>query len=97
MFGNWLNGIEKLEKVKIRVGVCAMLTAIWYVHNDFIFNKSCFPLFFLPLTIHWIRMWFFLQPAEQRQDIDIGCNYLAMVAWNIYSRFGWRSSYRLSS
>jgi hypothetical protein len=42
MFGNWLNGIEKSEKIKIKVGVCAMLTAIWHVRNDFIFNKSCF-------------------------------------------------------
>jgi hypothetical protein len=33
-------------------------------------------------------MWSFLQPAEQRQDMNIGCSRLAMVAQDIYSRFG---------
>jgi hypothetical protein len=91
MFGNWLNGIEKSEKIKIKVGVCAMLTAIWHVRNDFIFNKSCFPSFLqvILLAIYWIRMWYFLQPAELRQDMHIGCNGLAMVARDIYSRLGW--------
>jgi hypothetical protein len=45
MFGAWLNGIVKSEKRNIRVGVCAILTAIWHVRNDFIFNKACFPTF----------------------------------------------------
>jgi hypothetical protein len=36
------------------VGVCALLTAIWHVRNDFIFNKSCFPIFLqvISLAIH---------------------------------------------
>jgi hypothetical protein len=29
MFGNWLNGIEKLEKVKIRVGVCVLCSQLY--------------------------------------------------------------------
>jgi hypothetical protein len=33
-----------------------------------------------PLVTHGIHMSFFLQSAEQRQDIDIGCNHLMMVA-----------------
>jgi hypothetical protein len=31
MFGNRLNGVVKYEKTNIRVGVCAILTAIWHV------------------------------------------------------------------
>jgi hypothetical protein len=90
MFGNWLNGTEKDEKANIRVGVCAVLMAIWHVRNDFIFNKSCFPSFLrvIPLAIHWIHTWSYLQSAKQRQDMDIGCNCLAIVARDIYSRFG---------
>jgi hypothetical protein len=42
-FGAWLNGVSKTEKVQIRVGTCAILWAIWHVHNDFIFNRSRLP------------------------------------------------------
>jgi hypothetical protein len=28
MFGNWLDGVVKSEKINIRVGVCAIITAI---------------------------------------------------------------------
>jgi hypothetical protein len=98
MFGTWLNGIVKSEKTNIRAGVCAILTAIWHVRNGFIFNKSCFPTFLqlIPLTVHWIYMWSYLQLAEQRQDMDIGCNRLETVARDIYSRFGWRFDGRLT-
>jgi hypothetical protein len=87
LFGNWLNGIIKSEKVNIRVGICALIWTIWHVRNEFIFNKSKFPSFLqvIPLAIHWIYMWFFLRPVEQRRDIDIGCNRLAMVARDIYN------------
>jgi hypothetical protein len=34
MFGNWLNDIVKSEKTNIRVGVCALLTAIWHVRMN---------------------------------------------------------------
>jgi hypothetical protein len=98
LFGTWLNGISKSEKVNIRVGVCALIWMIWHVRNEFIFNESKFPSFLqvIPLAIHWIHMWSFLQPVEQRRDMDIGCNHLPTVARDIYSRFGWRSDRRLT-
>jgi hypothetical protein len=98
MFGTWLNGIVKSKKTNIRMGVCAILTAIWHVLNDFIFKKSCLPTFLqvIPLTVHWIHLWSYLRPTEQCQDIDIGCNYLEMLAWDIYSRFGWCFDGRLT-
>jgi hypothetical protein len=54
LFGTWLNGVPKSEKVHIR----GDFWAIWHVRNDFIFNKSCFISFLqvIPLTIHWIRI-----------------------------------------
>jgi hypothetical protein len=98
MFGTWLNGIVKSEKRNIRVGVCAILTAIWHVWNDFIFNKLCFHTFLqvIPLTVHRIDIWSYLQPTEQHQDMDIGYNRLETVARDIYSRFGWRFDGRLT-
>jgi hypothetical protein len=97
MFGNWLDGVVKSEKLNIRVGVCAIITAIWYVRNEFIFNKSYFPTFLqvIPLAIHWIHMWSY-RPEEQRRNMDIGCNRLETVARDIYSRFGWRFDGRVT-
>jgi hypothetical protein len=46
MLGNWLAGIPKKELVQVRVGVCAILWAMWNVQNDFIFNKPKKPNFF---------------------------------------------------
>jgi exonuclease III len=98
LFGNWLNGVTKKLKGLIRVGVCALVWAIWTVRNDCIFNQKSFPSFLqvIPIATHWIHMWSFLQPEDVRQDMDTGCNRLAMVAREFYSRFGWRSDRRLT-
>jgi hypothetical protein len=42
-------------------------------------------------------MWNFLQPTEQCQVMDFGCNQLATVAQDIYNRFGWRFDRHLTS
>jgi hypothetical protein len=39
-FGRWLNGIDKKMKEKIRVGVCALIWAMWNCRNDVIFNNA---------------------------------------------------------
>ena len=64
MFGNWLHGVPKKDKSDIRVGVCALLWAIWHVRNDIIFNKTKVSSFLqvIPLATHWIRMWSYLHP-----------------------------------
>jgi hypothetical protein len=97
-FGNWLNGVPKKDKEHIRVGVCALFWAIWTVRNDFIFNRKNFPSFMqvIPLATHWIHTWSYLQPEDVRNDMDIGCNRLAMVARDIYNQCGWRSERRLT-
>jgi hypothetical protein len=99
LFGNWLKGVTKKDKGLVRVGVCALLWAIWIVRNDFIFNKKSYPSFLqvIPLVTHWIHMWSYLQPAGQRQDMDTGCNRLATAARDFYSRCGWRSDRRITS
>jgi hypothetical protein len=37
MFGNWLNGVKKLEKARIRIGISAICWSIWTSRNDIIF------------------------------------------------------------
>jgi hypothetical protein len=39
LFGNWLKGIPKNDLILIRVGVCAIIWAIWNIRNDWMFNK----------------------------------------------------------
>jgi hypothetical protein len=38
-FGNWLKGISTKDLIQIRLGVCAMVLAIWNTRNHFVFNK----------------------------------------------------------
>jgi hypothetical protein len=68
LFGNWLAGIPKKVITQIRVGVCALLWAIWNMRNDIIFNNAttCSFLQVFKMAIHWIRTWSYLQHTEQR-------------------------------
>ncbi|WP_205016130.1 hypothetical protein, partial [Pseudonocardia sp. EV170527-09] len=40
LFDNWLHGVSKKEKVQKRVGVCALLWALWNVRNDYILTEQ---------------------------------------------------------
>ena len=42
MFGGWLNRVDKGTKARIRIGVVAILWAIWNCRNDIVFNKKIF-------------------------------------------------------
>jgi hypothetical protein len=39
MFGNWLNGVPKLDKIKNRIGISVVCWSIWRTRNDIIFNN----------------------------------------------------------
>jgi hypothetical protein len=39
LFGKWPKGIPKEDLIQIRIGVCAIIWAIWDTGNNFIFNK----------------------------------------------------------
>ena len=99
LFGNWLLGVSKKEKVLIRVGVCALLWAMWNIRNDYIFNnaKSSSFMQVIPMATHWIHMWSYLQPMEKREALDIGCNQLNLVARDLYSQCSWRSDLRITA
>jgi hypothetical protein len=67
LFGNWLAGVSKNDKVQIQVGVCALLWAISNIRNDYIFKNAKSTLFIqvIPLATHCIRMWSYLQLTEK--------------------------------
>jgi hypothetical protein len=71
-------GVNKKDKVQIRVGASALLWAIWNTRNDFVFNKSKSSAFLQVIhrATHWIHTWSYLQPEELQQDMDSGCSCL---------------------
>jgi hypothetical protein len=40
LFGHWLDGIDKKDKVQIQVGILLLFWSIWNVGNDFAFKKA---------------------------------------------------------
>jgi hypothetical protein len=40
LFGNWLHGTDKKDKVQIQVGILLLFWSIWNVGNDFAFKKA---------------------------------------------------------
>jgi hypothetical protein len=40
VFRNWLKGISKADKARIRIGVSALRWSIWICQNNIIFNKQ---------------------------------------------------------
>jgi hypothetical protein len=98
LFGGWLHGVHKIAKNQIRVGIYALLWAMWHVRNYLIFKKSNCASFLqvIPLATHWIRTWLCLQPKVQRQDMDFGCSRLETAAQDLFSRCGWQLDRRLT-
>ena len=91
MFGSWLNGIDKASKARIRIGVAAILWAIWNCRNDIVFNKttSTHYLQVIHKACFWIHSWSLLLPADQRGLMDVGCTRLLTVVRAIFSPAGW--------
>ena len=66
MFGNWLNGVDKSSKARIRIGVSTLCWSIWQCRNDVIFNKSnnFNILQVINMVAHWVQLWAFLLPSD---------------------------------
>jgi hypothetical protein len=67
MFRNWLNGVEKQTNARIRVGVCALIWALWNCRNDMVFNKTGTAHFLqvIHMATYWTREWSCLSPEAQ--------------------------------
>ena len=99
LFGTWLDGIESDTARHIRVGVCALLWAIWNCRNDLAFNRIT-TIHFLQVVFHataLIRMWSLLTLTEARERLVTGSVRWEMVARDIFNQFGWRSCNRIGS
>jgi hypothetical protein len=67
MFSNWLNGVDKTDKARIRIGVSALCWSIWTCRNNFVFNKHVGTNFLqvIRMAAHWIQLWSMLLPEDQ--------------------------------
>jgi hypothetical protein len=98
MFGNWLNGVNKKDKEHIHIGVSAICWSIWTSRNDIVFNKQKGTNFLQVIlrAAHWIQLWAYLLPEEQRDTMATGCNHLLMVTRDCYFQAtGWRHIRRI--
>lgn len=97
MFGNWLDGVDRKSKARIRIGVSALCWSIWRCRNDIIFNNK--PNFnflqVIHMMTHWVQSWAPLLPHDQRDVMGSGCIRLQTVAQDILCRVGWRHTSRL--
>jgi hypothetical protein len=87
----------KKTKERIRVGVCALIWAMWNCHNDVIFNNAGRDQFLQVMhrATYWIHMWSLLLPEDQRQFMNIGCTRLMAVVRAIFNQGGWRLTNRI--
>ena len=91
IFGNWLNGIDKRDRVHIRVGAIALLWSLWLCRNSVIFEaKRCSPMQVIFQCAHLLREWSILQKPEHRDLYMAVCSRLEQVAKDISSHHGWR-------
>lgn len=97
IFTTWLNEVDVRVSKLIRIGICALLWAIWNTRNNIIFNGKKFNNFLQVIfrTTSWIRTWSLLNHVDSRDIIAIGCNQWEMAARVIFNRFGWSASNRL--
>jgi hypothetical protein len=78
MFGNWLNRVDKTDKVRIRIGVSALYWSIWTCQNNFVFNKHIGTNFLqvIRMTAHWIQLWSLFLLEDQQEPIVTRYNRL---------------------
>jgi hypothetical protein len=100
MFGNWLNGVKKLDKARIRIGISAICWPIWTSRNDIIFDKQKGTNFLQVIrrAAYWIQQWALLLPEDQRETMVTGCNRLLTVTQDFFFlATGWRHTSRLQN
>ena len=98
LFGSWLNGIDSVTKSRIRIGVAAILWALWNCRNDIVFNKlnSTHYLQVIHKACYWINTWSWLLSADQRGLMEDGCTRMLRVVRTIFFRAGWSHTRRLN-
>ena len=97
LFGTWLDELDSETARHIRVGVCALLWAVWNCRNDLVFNRTT-KIHFLQV-IFWvttlIRMRSLLTPTEASERLVTGSIQWETVTRDIFNRFGRRPCNRI--
>ena len=97
LFGTWLNGVETNIARHIRIGVCALLWAIWNCGNDMVFNRQTRINFLqvIDRITAWMRMWSLLTSVDAREHLVTGSTRWKMIARDINNRFRLRCNNRI--
>ena len=97
MFGNWLNGIDKKTKARIRIGVSAICWSIWNSRNNLVFNRKTnfHVLQVINMATYWIQLWATLLTSDQQGLMVSGCARLLLVAQEFFSHHTWQHTSRL--
>jgi hypothetical protein len=97
IFENWLNATDTTDKASICIGVSALCWSIWNCRNDIVFNKKGTTNFLqvIHTKVHWIQLWRFLLPEDQRESMISGCNRLMNGSQDIFYQATWRPAKRL--
>ena len=96
IFGSWLNGVDPRFKMRIRMGVIAVIWSLWLCRNDKIFNNKVVSFM---QVIYWctatIRSWLPLQRVEHRDLVSEAVARLETVAREVFSLNGWQHDLRI--
>jgi hypothetical protein len=99
IFGAWLRGFQYKQRNCVLLGVAVVCWAIWLSRNDVVFQRSkpnsCLLLIFR--GAFWIRSWSVLTKEEKMSSLLLGSRSLEMTALEIFNKFGWNTSRRLTN
>jgi hypothetical protein len=78
--------VNKKDKAYIRTGVSAIYWSIWISRNDIIFNKQRGTIFLQVIlrATHWLQLWTYMLPEDQRGIMVTGCDRLLEVTQDCY-------------
>jgi hypothetical protein len=87
MFGNWLNGVPKDVKARIRIRASALCWSTWTWRNNIIFNTKGYNFFAGTSAGGALDfLWSYLLPEDQREHMVIGCNRILTIAQDYFFR-----------
>jgi hypothetical protein len=100
LFGAWLDGIPRKLMNRILLEAAALCWAIWLNRNDMIFNNVKSNTFMQVIfrSIYWIRTWSQLHKTEEaREMLKRGCWLLETMIMEVFVKFGWKFTNRITT
>jgi hypothetical protein len=95
IFGHWLDGISNRFRTQIRVGVIALLWALWLCRNNLVFEgKNSSPLQVIFHCTHFFLMSSMLHRTEYETLFKTVCTWLERVA-RFFTQHGWQHNLRI--